>query len=39
MDEPLERFLAAAGGDRWRVVCREVGATWSLPFDGAHQAA
>ena len=39
VDEPLQRFLAAAGNDRWRVVCREVGATWSLPSGGAHRAA
>ena len=39
VDEPLRRFLAAAGSEQWRVVCREVGATWSLPPGGAHQAA
>jgi L-ascorbate metabolism protein UlaG (beta-lactamase superfamily) len=27
--EPIERFLAAAGEERWRVVGYEVGATWS----------
>jgi L-ascorbate metabolism protein UlaG (beta-lactamase superfamily) len=30
-DEPVRRFLAAAGPDRWRVVLTEVGDTWSLP--------
>jgi L-ascorbate metabolism protein UlaG (beta-lactamase superfamily) len=39
VDEPLRRFLAAAGDERWRVVCREVGATWSLPKGDAHRAA
>jgi L-ascorbate metabolism protein UlaG (beta-lactamase superfamily) len=28
--EPLERLLAAAGSEAWRVVGREVGATWTL---------
>ena len=36
LSEPLERFLAAAGSDRWRVVGTEVGATWSMD-DGAHR--
>jgi L-ascorbate metabolism protein UlaG (beta-lactamase superfamily) len=31
MDEPIRRFLAAAGPERWRVVSTEVGATWSMP--------
>jgi L-ascorbate metabolism protein UlaG (beta-lactamase superfamily) len=39
VDEPLRRFLEAAGTEQWRVICREVGATWSLPGGGAHQAA
>jgi L-ascorbate metabolism protein UlaG (beta-lactamase superfamily) len=26
--EPIQRFLAAAGQERWRVVGTEVGATW-----------
>lgn len=29
-DEPIRRFLAAAGTERWRIVAPEVGATWSL---------
>ncbi|HEY7482431.1 MAG TPA: MBL fold metallo-hydrolase [Gemmatimonadales bacterium] len=29
--EPIERLLAAAGSERWRVVASEVGATWILP--------
>jgi hypothetical protein len=29
--EPIERLLAAAGPERWRVVAPEVGATWALP--------
>jgi L-ascorbate metabolism protein UlaG (beta-lactamase superfamily) len=28
--EPIQRFLAVAGEERWRVVGVEVGATWSL---------
>jgi L-ascorbate metabolism protein UlaG (beta-lactamase superfamily) len=28
--EPIQRFLAAAGSERWRVVGTEVGATWSI---------
>jgi L-ascorbate metabolism protein UlaG (beta-lactamase superfamily) len=31
VDEPIRRFLQAAGNERWRVVATEVGATWSLP--------
>ena len=31
VDEPLERFMAAAGGESWRVVGREIGATLVLP--------
>jgi L-ascorbate metabolism protein UlaG (beta-lactamase superfamily) len=31
VDEPIHRFLAVAGEERWRVVGTEVGATWSLP--------
>jgi L-ascorbate metabolism protein UlaG (beta-lactamase superfamily) len=30
VDEPIERFLAAAGQQDWRVVGAEVGATWSI---------
>lgn len=29
--EPLARLLAAAGRDQWRVVARQVGATWTAP--------
>jgi L-ascorbate metabolism protein UlaG (beta-lactamase superfamily) len=32
VDEPIRRFLAAAGQERWRVVGTEVGATWSRPL-------
>jgi L-ascorbate metabolism protein UlaG (beta-lactamase superfamily) len=28
--EPIQRFLAAAGEERWRVIGSEVGASWSL---------
>ena len=28
--EPIQRFLAAAGDESWRVVATEVGASWSL---------
>jgi L-ascorbate metabolism protein UlaG (beta-lactamase superfamily) len=31
VDEPLERFMAAAGPEGWRVVGREIGATSELP--------
>jgi L-ascorbate metabolism protein UlaG (beta-lactamase superfamily) len=31
MDEPMRRLVAAAGAERWRIVIREVGETWSLP--------
>lgn len=34
MAEPLERLLRAAGGEAWRVVAREVGASWTLPRPG-----
>ena len=30
VDEPIQRFLAAAGSERWRVVATEIGATWSV---------
>jgi L-ascorbate metabolism protein UlaG (beta-lactamase superfamily) len=30
-DEPIRRFLAVAGDERWRVVAREVGATAVIP--------
>jgi L-ascorbate metabolism protein UlaG (beta-lactamase superfamily) len=30
VDEPIQRFLAAAGSESWRVVGTEVGATWSI---------
>jgi L-ascorbate metabolism protein UlaG (beta-lactamase superfamily) len=30
LSEPVERFLAAAGAEAWRVVGTEVGATWSI---------
>lgn len=30
VDEPIERFLQAAGPERWRVVGTEVGVTWAL---------
>jgi L-ascorbate metabolism protein UlaG (beta-lactamase superfamily) len=31
VEEPLQRLLAAAGAESWRVVAPEVGATWALP--------
>jgi L-ascorbate metabolism protein UlaG (beta-lactamase superfamily) len=31
VDEPVRRFLAAAGPERWRVVLTEVGDTWYMP--------
>ncbi len=34
-DEPLERLLAAAGPDAWRIVAREIGATWTAPETGS----
>jgi L-ascorbate metabolism protein UlaG (beta-lactamase superfamily) len=33
IEEPLQRLLAAAGAERWRVVAPEVGATWQMPED------
>ncbi len=31
--EPVERLLAVAGRERWRVALTEIGQTWSLPED------
>jgi L-ascorbate metabolism protein UlaG (beta-lactamase superfamily) len=31
VDEPMQRLLAAAGGESWRVVGGEIGATWVMP--------
>lgn len=31
VDEPIRRFLAAAGDERWRVVASEIGATATIP--------
>jgi L-ascorbate metabolism protein UlaG (beta-lactamase superfamily) len=28
--EPIQRLLAAAGGESWRVVAPQIGATWTL---------
>ena len=39
VDEPLRRFLGAAGSEDWRVVCCGVGDTWFLPPDDANRAA
>lgn len=39
LDEPLRRFLAAAGSEHWRVVGSGMGETWSLPPDDADRAA
>jgi L-ascorbate metabolism protein UlaG (beta-lactamase superfamily) len=30
IDEPLQRLLAVAGDEAWRVVVREVGETWEM---------
>jgi L-ascorbate metabolism protein UlaG (beta-lactamase superfamily) len=30
VDEPIRRFLTAAGSERWRIVATEVGASWSF---------
>jgi len=30
-DEPIRRFLTAAGPERDRIVATEVGSTWSMP--------
>jgi L-ascorbate metabolism protein UlaG (beta-lactamase superfamily) len=30
-DEPIRRFLAAAGPERWRIAVTEIGGTWALP--------
>lgn len=29
--EPIQRMIAAAGAERWRVALTEIGATWTLP--------
>lgn len=34
VDEPIRRFLAAAGEERWRVVASEIGATATIPPPG-----
>jgi L-ascorbate metabolism protein UlaG (beta-lactamase superfamily) len=31
LDEPIQRFLAVAGEERWRIAVTRIGATWSLP--------
>ncbi len=31
--EPVERLLAAAGRESWRVAVTQIGATWKLPED------
>ncbi|MBA3316726.1 MAG: MBL fold metallo-hydrolase [Gemmatimonadales bacterium] len=31
VEEPMERLLAAAGAESWRIVAPEMGATWVLP--------
>lgn len=31
LDEPVQRLLAAAGDERWRVLPTTVGATWTMP--------
>jgi L-ascorbate metabolism protein UlaG (beta-lactamase superfamily) len=31
VEEPMQRLLAAAGAESWRVVAREIGASWALP--------
>jgi L-ascorbate metabolism protein UlaG (beta-lactamase superfamily) len=33
VNEPVERLLAVAGRERWRVALTEIGQTWSLPED------
>lgn len=35
--EPMQRLLAAAGAEQWRVVVREIGLTWALPSEGCCQ--
>jgi L-ascorbate metabolism protein UlaG (beta-lactamase superfamily) len=34
VDEPIRRFLAAAGNERWRVVASEIGATATIQAAG-----
>ncbi len=34
VEEPIQRLLAAAGSERWRVVAMEVGGSWTLPERG-----
>jgi len=30
-DQPIQRFLTAAGLERWRIAATQVGGTWTLP--------
>jgi L-ascorbate metabolism protein UlaG (beta-lactamase superfamily) len=30
VDEPIQRFLAAAGDERWRVIGTDIGTSWTL---------
>jgi hypothetical protein len=30
MEEPMQRMLAAAGGEQDRVIVREIGGQWTL---------
>ena len=39
VDEPVQRLLAAAGRERWRVIITEVGQTWSPPTEPSGDTA
>ncbi len=39
VEEPLERLLAAAGDESWRIVGAEIGKTWSLNESDPRAAA
>jgi hypothetical protein len=31
--EPVERLLAVAGRERWRIALTKIGQTWTMPED------
>ncbi|HEX8707219.1 MAG TPA: MBL fold metallo-hydrolase, partial [Pyrinomonadaceae bacterium] len=39
VEEPVERLLAAAGEERWRVALTEPGQTWTLPAEATDDAS
>ena len=39
VEDLVERLMAVAGDERWRVVITEVGQTWTMPGDEAGAGA